>query len=222
MIGVGEILAQTRRLLSVDPVMAIAAILLLSGLGFLFDTGVVSNNSFNLLITGATLALQFALTRRLLRRMGYAMPGKPRGGAFIGLSIIAGLALIAGLLLLVVPGIILLVRWSLGTPILISSEESITNTLRHSWHHTDGHFWAIFISLLVIYVPFVAMFGAALVMSNGSAFAELVPEEVGGLAYAGILIANLAMNSGIVGGWIAAVAIFSLLQSSSAVADVFE
>lgn len=208
---VGEILRATRRLLPVDPLMAVFAAVLLSGLGFLFDAGIVTNSSFNLVISGATIAFQFAITRRLLDRMGYPLPGKPRGLAFVGLGIVAGLGIVLGLLLLVVPGLILLVRWSLSTPILISSEQGVFDSLRDSWHGTKGHFWAIVVSLIVVYLPGIALF-----------IAGVIAAELSGSAYAGYLVANLAFNTAMVGGWIATVAIFSLLNQSPAVAEVFE
>jgi len=217
LIGVGEILAQTRHLLPVEAPSAILAIFVLSGLGFLVDSGLVTNASFNLVISGVTIACQYILTRRLLEDVGYALPDRPRGLAFLLLGIVAGLGIVVGLLVLIVPGIVLLVRWCVSTPVLLSSETGIFGALQESWEQTEGHFWPILLSLMVVYLPGLAIFGA------GLAIYGFGPDgATNGSLYAGALIANLALNGTIVAGWIATVAIFSLLRSPPGGAEVFE
>lgn len=211
MIGVGDILRETRRLLPVDLTTSVFAILLLAGLGFLIDVGIVTNSGFNLVISGATIASQYVITRRLLDRMGYPMPGRPRGLAFVGLGIVSGLGIALGLLLLIVPGVVLLVRWSISTPILLSSEQGVFDSIGESWRQTEGHFWAILGSLLVVYLPGIAIFTAGLVAA-----------QISGLDIVVIAVANLAFNTALVGGWIATVAMFSLLNRSPSIAEIFE
>lgn len=190
---------------------AALAIIVLVGLGFLVDSGIVTNSSFNTVISGATLAFQYWLTRSLLEQLGYAMPGRPRGWAFVGLGIVSGLAILLGLLLLIVPGLILLVRWSITTPCLLSSDDGIFDCMRRSWHQTEGHFWPIFTSLLAIYLP-------ALAVGLGG----IVAAAWGSEPYAGILLADLFFNISLVAGWVAAVVIFTMLNPAPALVETFE
>lgn len=210
-LGFNEILASTWQLLRAHSPRAGLAIAVLTGLGFLIDSGIVESSGFNAVINGATLAFQYWLTRSLLQELDYAMPERPRGWAFVGLGIVSGLAILLGLVLLVVPGVILLVRWSIAMPCLLSSDDGIFDCMRRSWHQTEGHFWPVFTGFLAVYLP-------PLVLGLGG----LAAAEWGGQPYAGILLAGLALNMALVAGWLAAVAIFAMLNPAPALVETFE
>ena len=91
----------------------------------------------------SSLFLQIiAIDRCLLRNDGVEVrEGQPRSfypRAF-GQSLLYGVSVILGLVLLVVPGIILALRWSVVLPILISRDTRVTDSLRQSWKMTSGN-----------------------------------------------------------------------------------
>src|SRR4030095_4596632 len=70
-----------------------------------------------------TRALQYWVTASLLDDLGMRLAGKARFPAFFVLGLVTGLGILAGLVLLVVPGIVLLVRWSLARLAGVPGEE---------------------------------------------------------------------------------------------------
>jgi hypothetical protein len=209
-LALNELLGRTWQLLHADRLRVVPVIVILTGLGFLVDSGLVEEG-FNVVVSGATFAAQYWITRSLLGRIGYPIPRQPRGLAFIGLALLSGIGILLGLVLLVVPGLVLAVRWSIANPWLLSSDESISDCLRRSWHQTGVSFWPIFATFLIIYVP------AALV-----AVAAFVAGEWGEQQQVGIVIAGLATNLCVVTGWIAAIAIFSFLNPAPGLSEIFE
>lgn len=59
-----------------------------------------------------------------------------------------------GLLLLIIPGIILALRWSITAPIVVIERDGPTKSMGRSAELTEGHRWAIF-GLLILYVILV-------------------------------------------------------------------
>lgn len=73
----------------------------------------------------------------------YALP-------LLGLAIISTLGLMLGFVLLLVPGLILCVVWSVASPSLVMEKRGVFDSLQRSRDLTRGHRWSIF-GLLVVY-----------------------------------------------------------------------
>ncbi|KQZ05873.1 hypothetical protein ASD21_17960 [Caulobacter sp. Root1455] len=69
----------------------------------------------------------------------------------LGLAILMGLGLMIGFVLLIVPGIMLAVMWSVAVPAKVVEKIGVMDALQRSRDLTRGRRWAIF-GLLVIYV----------------------------------------------------------------------
>jgi len=69
----------------------------------------------------------------------------------LGLAILMGLGLAIGFVLLIVPGIILAVMWSVAVPAKVVEKIGVTDAFQRSRDLTRGRRWAIF-GLFVIYV----------------------------------------------------------------------
>jgi hypothetical protein len=69
----------------------------------------------------------------------------------IGLAILMALALMLGFLLLFVPGVILLVMWSVAVPAKVVEKIGVTESFSRSSDLTRGRRWPVF-GLLLIYV----------------------------------------------------------------------
>jgi hypothetical protein len=111
-----------------------------------------------------TFIASYLLLAHFLEARGRLPNRETRIWAYVGLSILAGLGTMVGFILLIVPGVILVVRWSASSGFLISGRMGIIDSLTASWEATRGHSWAIlgaslvwFIGLLVI----AAVLGAA-------------------------------------------------------------
>jgi hypothetical protein len=80
----------------------------------------------------------------------------------IGVGLIFGFAMTIGFILLVVPGILVMVIWSVAAPALVVERDGILQSLSRSAELTKGSRWKIFglfLVLLVIYLLVFAVLG---------------------------------------------------------------
>jgi len=102
----------------------------------------------------------------------------------LGLGIVQGLGVLIGLLLLIVPGLILSVMWSVSTPCLIVEKRGIFASLQRSRDLTRGHRWSIVGIFLVYFVLsmilgiVVGVLGAAAGFGGAMAFSGTVSAAV--------------------------------------------
>lgn len=103
-------------------------------------------------LAGAAVAVvgAFFLLAQYLRSEGRLTSTETRVWAYIGMVLLSGIGYIFGFLLLVIPGIILLVRWSASSGYLIGQREGIIDSLKASWDATRGYSWPIFFAGLVL------------------------------------------------------------------------
>ena len=209
-----ELLDGTFRLLRRGAGRAGAAFLILAGLGVVIDSGMAGREwegLLNLFVSVLVIVSQYRVTRLLLGDLAGTMPSGGGIGAFILLGILSTLGIFLGLLLVVVPGIVLFVRWSIAVPILLDTDEGPADSLRRSWRETGPCFWPILVTYLALYGP------AVLVAVLGYAWADRDPGNL-----AGVVVANIGLNVGLILGWHAAVAIYSHFQSRASISTVFE
>lgn len=101
---------------------------------------------------------QFIVSGRVARRAGLMqadnVPG--RAGSYALLSIVSGLAILLGIFLLVLPGLYLLARWSIGVPIVVAEGKGMGAALGGSWTRTRGKAVPICLAFLVVGTGLVA------------------------------------------------------------------
>ena len=91
----------------------------------------------------------------LLRQMLVQIGRPARGGnllSYVAMSILAMIGLMIGFVLLVIPALILLVRWSAANGYLLSGDKGITGALGASWEATAPRGWSIFGAGLVLWI----------------------------------------------------------------------
>ena len=158
------------------------------------------------------LIAQYGLTKSILHDLTGQVAERPRFFAFFGLGIVTTLGISLGTIALIIPGIVLLVRWSLAVPILLSAdEEGVFKSLGRSWRETGPHFWAIFLVFLMIYGSMTALTFLGL-MIEGEMRDNL----------AGTVIYDVASSLGLLFGWLAAIATHHALDDVVALQGVFE
>ena len=116
-------------------------------LGSLFDLG---------LGIGTFVATYLLLNRYLSGRLS---AGGNRFWPYFGMALLSGIGIVFGLILLIVPGLILLVRWSAASGYLIGAGQGVTESLGSSWDATSGHGWPIFFAFVVLYVGIIVISG---------------------------------------------------------------
>ncbi len=159
----GGLIGVTLELLRNNAAAAMAAFAGLVAVSTAFD--VLRPESYtNLPASIAGMLAQFILTKIALDRLGVVQrTSRGTGPAFIGLSILTNLGILAGLVLLVLPGIYLVMRWSASVPILIAEESGPIESIGESWRRTNGHVVPITIAYLFSLLPLLGILGIGLV-----------------------------------------------------------
>jgi hypothetical protein len=75
--------------------------------------------------------------------------GFARFGSVLLVSILVGLAVFVGLILLIIPGIIFAIMFSVSVPALVVENRKGTEAMSRSWNLVKGHFWHALVVLLV-------------------------------------------------------------------------
>ncbi|MBA4000427.1 hypothetical protein [Brevundimonas sp.] len=91
----------------------------------------------------------------------------------LGLGILAGLGMALGFILLIVPGVILAVLWSVAAPAIVIEKRGVFDSFQRSRDLTRGYRWNVF-GLLVIYILLAWILEAAIgavSFATGGAFA---------------------------------------------------
>jgi hypothetical protein len=130
------------------------------GFGASFDQGLVGG-FYDLAASIVAVVANYLLLRRYLAARGRLQEGHERFWAYVGMLILSTIGLVIGFLLLIVPGFILLVRWSAASGFLIGSRSGIVDSLRASWDATSGQGWAIFLAGLVLVIGLGIVGGVA-------------------------------------------------------------
>lgn len=138
--------------------------------GFMIDeTDTLASALFKVLSAIVGVIASYLFARELLAERGRLGAGGTRIWAYIGMSIVSAIGIVLGLILLIVPGVIVMVRWSAATGYLIGERSGVIESLSESWDATRGHGWSIFLAGLVLFVGFlvVAGIGGALAATVG-------------------------------------------------------
>ena len=121
------------------------------GGGFVVDENTTAIQVvFELGLLAASLVGFYLLMREQLRSQGKLGTGGGSFWFFLGMSILALLGVMLGFFLLIVPGIIIMVRWAAANGFVISKGLGPVEALKASWKATDGHSWSIFLAGLVL------------------------------------------------------------------------
>ncbi len=149
---------------------------------------------------------------------GTVSPGFDRILPYIGIYILYALGLIFGFVLLIVPGIILMVRWVAVLPSVIDRDRDAIGSFGDSFDMTNGHSWSVFGAGLIVVIGFMVI---SAVIGGVAVGAAAVAGGAGGiLASAIAAIADQITN---VVGYAFCVGAYNLMRDrTETVTDVFE
>lgn len=136
--------------------------------------------------------------------------------ANIAMVILMGLGVMLGSLLLVIPGVMLFLRWSVAVPALVVERAGILGSLGRSRDLTRGHRWAVLGFLLVTGLLNLVAFA---VFGFGGGLLGRVLGGIAGQALAVVAnaVANAAMSA--IGGAATAALYFELRRAGEGVAS---
>lgn len=94
-------------------------------------------------------------------------------------GLLAGIGIALGLLALIVPGLFLLTRWVLVTPVVVLERLGATDALRRSWQLVRGNGWTVFGVILVTLV--LALIAQLVFVSLFAFLPDFLQNWIGGL-----------------------------------------
>lgn len=206
----GYLLGETVHLLRVDAGLALAALGVTSLFGVAADLYPDFATLTILASILASLVLQYETSVALLVHYDL-LDGRGRRrrlGALLGLNLLSGIAILFGLILLILPGLYLLVRWSAAVPALIAEDSDVSSSLGLSAEAVEGRFWHVLTAMALVWTPGVA----------GTIASALVAE---GEPLIASLVLNLSLNLSLIAGWHLAVAVYAGRQDGGRLAEVF-
>ncbi len=155
---------------------------------------------FELVLLVANIVGGYWLLKQLLAARGLLHTQGNRFWPYLGMSILTGLGAIVGLILVIVPGIIVLIRWSAASGYVIGAGESVTDSMSTSWRATSGHSWAIFFAAIVVFLGLIVAAGTvvtvfgALNATLGAVVSAFIESAASGI-FAGFVVAIYSLVS---------------------------
>ena len=205
---VGYLFAKTGALIRDNLPLALTAIALLTLVDVLQEAEPGYRQGAGAVSLIVSLVFQYQVTSAVLVREGLAERGaRGRFWALLGLNILSGVAILLGLLLLIVPGIYLLVRWSVSVPVLIAEDAGVVESLTRSGEEIEGRFWPV--------LGFGAVFAVALVLAASMGVA------LSGFGIGALIASSILSNATLVAFWHGAVAVYAAGRSHARIAEVF-
>jgi len=115
-----------------------------------------------LLVILVQMAVQGIIARSVFVREGIVDADvPPRFGAYMGVSVLVLLGIVFGMVLLIVPGIMLALRWALAANFTLTREMGVREAMEASRDTTDGHRGEIFGTYVVLglltYAPLLVL-----------------------------------------------------------------
>lgn len=165
--------------------------------------------------------VSYHVTETILRNEGRLAATQRSYGSLFGASLLTSLGIGLGFVLLIVPGLYCLARWSLVTPLVVGEGMRASAAMSESWKRTGQTAWA----LVVVYLVYGILFCIVVGMLAFSGLA--VPDEQGALSLEATgLIIPLVENLVSVGlsmiGTLIAIAVYRALSgTASTLNDVF-
>jgi hypothetical protein len=205
----GSIIAATLRTFSANvPAVALYLLIFTAG-GCLADYVATYEAPEFKLVAGLTeivfslggLVGGYLLTEAMLKRGGlFQYPISRRFFPYIGQAILVGLGVGMGLILLIVPGVILALRWMLAAPLLVNGGRAV-ESIEQSWRLTRGYAGRIFLAGLPMWLALaiilvVSAVGAATVAADGG---EAIASVIVNLAAQLITVLNVALAVAVYG-----------------------
>ena len=139
----------------------------------------------------------------------------------LGLALLLGLGVVAGAVLLIVPGVILALAWSVAMPALVLEDRGVFDSFRRSAALTRRKRWSIF--LLFFLVSLVSLIVQVVLLAVFGGFHELLSREP---SITATVLTSLFSVVTIPFGAVMSTALFNLLRGkegygAEAVAEVF-
>lgn len=143
-----------------------------------------------------TLA-SFLLLSAMIRRTGLLSRTKEDVFlTYLGLGVLSALAILLGLILLVLPALFLMARWSIAPSLVVARGDGVMQAFGESWQKTSGSEFQIIVVVLVLIIPLTAISILCGVMLDKASVVGIVVAQI---ATSGASVASAAMGVALYG-----------------------
>ncbi len=132
----------------------------------------------------------------------------------LGVSLLAGLGAVLGYMLLIVPGIILSLMWSVATPACVAENLGVMDSLKRSADLTKGSKLQIFLTWLLLVVVAVGIYLLIVLVVIGVVVAVIASAKGGGAPSGGVIAVGVILGVVLVLALIAAMVVFYMYMIS--------
>lgn len=162
----------------------------------------------------------YHVTEAILRGESLMVTSSRSYGSLFGASILTALGVGLAFVLLIVPGLYLMARWSMVSPLIVAEGRSASDALSTSWERTRDSAWAI----AVVYIAYIVAFAVIVAFAAGSGVLEAVDGEAASapLTIPTQAVINLASSAlGMLGVLIGVAVYRALIGNGAQYEDVF-
>jgi hypothetical protein len=195
---IGKIIDKTLAVLEANAVPALIFVTALTAVGLpityfsVGSTAPLQVAGGQLLRTAIGVVIGYFMLVTMLRRTGLQARGSDDTFLpFVGLSILSSLAVMLGMIALIIPGLILIARWSIAQPLLVAQGTGVMASLGESWARTRGNEFSILAAVLALALLPIAVIIAVRVWFEQDQIVGMVVAEV---ATGAITVALMAMG----------------------------
>jgi hypothetical protein len=146
----------------------------------------------SLALTVAAIIASYLLIETMIRNAGLAVAaGGRRYFVYLGISLLIGICTALGLVVFLIPGLIIMARWSIATPLLIGGGRRGFEAMGESWKATRGNEFPLVVAIVALWVPFeVIGIGAGLFRGSAVSIPLMALSAIASTA-AGVIAAAL-------------------------------
>jgi hypothetical protein len=139
----------------------------------------------------------YLLLEAMMRRTGLRSPADEDVFLpYLALSILYTLGVFAGFVAIIIPGLVVMARWSIAQPMLLAGGQGVTKALGESWERTRGLEFQIIAAMLALLVVLIAAVIASSVMLDQTGVVGIVVTQ---LASSAMTVMSLAMRVALYG-----------------------
>lgn len=119
---------------------------------------------------------------------------------YVGLSILYTLGVFLGLLLIIIPGLLVMARWSIAQPMMIARGDGVMKALGESWEQTKGNELQILVAVFALLLPLIAVLIAVSMIFEEGDLVRLVVTQLASSAMSAISLATGVALYGLIVG----------------------
>jgi membrane-anchored glycerophosphoryl diester phosphodiesterase (GDPDase) len=164
---------------------------------FTVTAGALSKVAVTLLTIVISVVASYLLLTTMIRRTG--LLSRTKDDVFLtyfGLAILSAMAILVGMILLIIPALFLMARWSIAQPLVVARGDGVKQAFAESWQKTSGSEFQIIIAVLVLIIPLTAISILCGVLLDKASVVGIVVAQI---ATSGASVASVAMGVALYG-----------------------